>query len=417
MVARIFQKQFIGVLGQSSISKSAFNVATVSLTWYVFTYTGSATYVGIVAIVQSIATLLVSLPVGTLVDRHNKAVLLIISGLMGFFAFLSITIVSLIFSFNLVIILSMVGLWGAGREVSRSAALSLIPDLVEPLLLSRANGLFRAINSSIGSISNAAAGAIILILGVSVGFAFSSGAYLLSSVVAAMLILPFIGRKIQQPNPLAREKRSMLSELSEGFMWLVKRKGFFLLTICATFFNFFMDMAYAFLVVYVVDGVHATSIVFGFALAALAAGDVIGSLIPGRVDLLRHTGKVNVLFFGVLTGFAILIAGLFPSPYIAVLSPFILGMSVGIGINLWLTTAHNLVPREMRGRYFALDGVLSSITPVGIAAGAIVISYVGIINDFIISGIMLLITGLVFSLMKSLWRLDGRAHPELIELV
>lgn len=417
MVTRMLQKQFIGALGQGSISNSAFNVATVCLTWYVFTFTGSATYVGLVAIVETLATLLVSLPVGTMVDRHNKAVLLIISGLIGFFAFLSITVASLIFSFDLFVILSLVAFWGVGREISRSAALSIIPDLVEPWMLSRANGLFRAINSSLGSISNAAAGIIILILGVSAGFAYSSGAYLASSAVAAILILPFLSKKSKQSKPATREKGSMISDLSEGFTWLVKRRGFFLLTICATFFNFFMDMTYAFLVVYVVNGVHATSIVFGFALAALAAGDVIGSLIPGRIDLLKHTGKINVLFFGVMTGFAILIAGLFPSPYVAVISPFILGISVGIGVNLWLTTAHNLVPSEMRGRYFALDGVLSSITPAGIAAGAVVISFVGIINDFIISGIMLLITGLIFSLMKSLWSLDGRIPPKVTELV
>ncbi len=417
MVAKIFQKQFIGALGQGSISNSAFNVATVCLTWYVFTYTGSATYVGLVAIVETLATLLVSLPVGTLVDRHNKAVLLMASGLMGFLAFLFITVFSLLFRFDLLVILSLVGLWGAGREVSRSTAFSIIPDLVEPWMLSRANGMFRALSSSIGSISNAAAGFIILILGVSAGFAFSSGAYLASSVVAALLILPYIGKKGWKSISGSKERRSMLSELSEGFTWLVKRRGFFLLTICATFFNFFMDMTYAFLVVYVVDGVHAASIVFGFALAALAAGDVIGSLIPGRVDLLKHTGKMNVLFFGVMTGFAILIAGLFPSPYVAVISPFILGISVGIGVNLWLTSAHNLVPGEMRGRYFALDGVLSSITPVGIAAGALVISLVGIIDDFIISGILLLITGLIFSLMKSLWNLDGRVPPKVTELV
>lgn len=414
MPSGYFQKQFVGILGQSSLSYSASNIAAVCLTWYVFSFTGSATDVGMVAIMEVVAMLIVSLPVGTFVDRYNKAVLLIISGVMGFFTFLIISLVSVTLRFNLAIILALVAMWGMAREISRSTAYSIIPDLVEPSKLSGANGLFRALNNSLGAISNAAAGAIILILGVSAGFAISSGSYILSSILVVLLVFPAAKVVSQSKESSEKVRGSMLSDLSEGLTWLVQRKGFFLLTLCATFFNFFMDMAYAFLVVYIVDGVHSTSLVFGLALAALAAGDVVGSLIPGKVDLLRHTGKINVLFFGVVTGITILVAGLFPNPFTAVLSPFFFGISIGVAVNLWLTSAHNLVPKEMRGRYFALDGVLTSVTPVGIAAGAFVISMFGVLNDFIISGLALVLTGLIFSMMKSLWTLDGR--PQVNEL-
>ncbi len=409
MASENFQKQFIGILGQGALSNSAYNIALVCLTWYVFAFTGSATDVGLIAIVETLSTLLVSLPVGALIDRHNKAVLLIISSLLGFFVFLLMTLVSLVLRFDLFIMLALVALWGLGRAISRSAEFAIIPDLVQPGVLSRANGVFRALNSSMGSVSNAAAGAIILLMGASSGFAISSGSYLISSLLIVLLVLPAYKLASGVSASSNLEKSSMFSDISEGFTWLVKRKGFFLLTLCATFFNFFIDMTLTFLVVYVVDGIHASSLVFGFALAALAAGDVVGSLIPGRLNLLKHTGKINVIFFGVMAGFAILIAGLFPSSFTAVLSPFIMGMSVGIAVNLWLTSAHNLVPKEMRGRYFTLDGVLSSITPAGIATGALVISLVGVINDFIISGVALLLTGVIFSLMKSLWNLDGRS--------
>ena len=106
--------------------------------------------------------------------------------------------------------------------------------------------------------------------------------------------------------------------------------------------------------------------------------------------------------------------GLFPSVYVALPLGFIIGLGIGISVNLWLTSAHNLVPDDMRGRYYALDGVLTSFNPASIAAGAFLIAASGVLWDFIFSGVMMLVFTLVFGLMKSFWNLDGRASPETV---
>lgn len=412
MAGSYFGRQFIALLGQSSSFNSAFNVAQVCLTWFVFTFTNSAVAVGIVAIVESMAVIIVSLPVGAIVDRVNKGLLLTLSGIMGFLVMLILVFTSTILQFNLYIILFLSAIWGASREISRSASLSTLPDLVKPENLSGANGIFRALNSSLGSISNAVAGGIIIALGISVGFGFSAAGYLASGILAALIIFPHLSADKSNVVQHREKRQSMFEELKEGFTWLISRKGFFLMTVSATFFNFFMDMTFVFFVVYVADGLIASSLVYGFVLAAFAIGDVIGSLIPGRIDLLKYTGKINVIFFGGIVGSAVLIMGLFPNAIIAVVFSLIWGVAVGIAVNLWLTSAHNIVPPKMRGRYFALDGVLSSISPVAIAVGAFVISYMGILKDFILSGILLLICTVAFSLMRSLWTLDGNARIE-----
>ncbi len=403
-----FGKHYYGLLGHSSSFTSAFSIAQVCITVFVFNLTQSAVAVGIVAIVETLAVLLVSLPVGTLVDKFNKGSLLSISGAMGFFVMLGFVLISTSFQFNLFLVLGLAAVWGASREIMRTAGLSTLPDLVNPKSLSGANGIFRALNSSLGSISNALAGGIIVVFGIAIGFGFGAAGYLASSLLALIFIMPFLKRKQITSSGEETEKHSMLENLTEGFKWLVARKGFFLMTISATFFNFFMDMTYIFFVVYVEVGLDANPLVYGFMLAALAVGDVVGSLIPGRIDLLKFTGKINVVFFGGVIGVSILLMGLFPTVPIAIAFSFTWGISIGLGVNLWLTSAHNIVPPEMRGRYFALDGVLSSISPVAIAVGALVISYVGILDDFVISGILMLVFTLVFALMKSLWQLDGR---------
>lgn len=400
-------RTYYGLLGQSSAFNSAFKVAQVCLTWFVFTNTHSATAVGLVAIVETLAVFTVSLPVGTVVDRINKGFLLLVSGLMGVAAFSILTLSSAFLAFSIIPVLVLAAVWGMSREIYRSTVLATLPDLVRPEILPRANGLFRALNSSLGSVSNALAGGLIVFLGIAAGFSFSTGAYLVSSLFAGFMILPFMARRGTPASAKAGSYRNMLSDLREGFRWLVGSKGFFLLTVSATFFNFFMAMAVTYYVIYAASGINGGSIAYGLIMASIAAGDVTGSLIPGKIDLLRHSGKLNVVLYGGATGAGILIMGLFPSFLTAIIFTFISGVSLGIAINLWLTTAHNVVPENMRGRYFALDGVLSTLGPAAIATGAVVISLAGILEDFIISGILLLCFTLVFSLMKSLWTLDG----------
>ena len=400
-------RTYYGLLGQSSAFNSGFKVAQVCLTWFVFTNTHSATEVGLVAIVETLAIFTVSLPVGTVVDRINKGYLLLVSGLMGVAAFSILTFSSAFLAFSIIPVLVLAAVWGMSREIYRSTALSTLPDLVRPEILPRANGLFRVLNSSLGSVSNALAGGLIVFFGIAAGFSFSIGAYLVSSFFAGFMILPFMARRGTPASAKAGSYRNMLSDLREGFRWLVGSKGFFLLTVSATFFNFFMAMAVTYYVIYAASGINGGSVAYGLIMASMAAGDVTGSLIPGRIDLLRHSGKLNVVLYGGATGAGTLIMGLFPSFLTAIIFTFISGVCLGTAINLWLTTAHNVVPENMRGRYFALDGVLSTLGPAAIATGAVVISLAGILEDFIISGILLLCFTLVFSLMKSLWALDG----------
>ena len=411
-----FGKNFLSLLGQGSSFNTAYNIAQVALTWYIFNLTGSAVIVGIVAIVESVAVLIVSLPVGAIVDRSNKGFLIFISGIFGFIAMFSLTGIAFYRYFDLYFVLGIAALWGVSREISRSTSFSTLPDLVSRSLQSRANGVFRAVNSTLGSVANALAGGIIVVFGIVASFSISTAAYLISAAISFIFLFPFYrGRSTTKQKGSGKEE-SMIKELKEGFRWLVSKKGFFLLTLSATFFNFFMSMTFTYFVVYVASGLFADSLIYGLLLAAFAAGDVAGSLIPGRIDLLRHTGKINIVIFGGADGLCILLMGLFPSIYVALPLGFLIGMSIGVSVNLWLTSAHNLVPEDMRGRYFALDGILTSISPASIAAGAFLIAASGILWDFIFSGAMMLVFTMVFGFMKSFWNLDGRAIPETMEM-
>lgn len=393
----------LSLLGQYSSFLSAFNIIQVCLTWYVFSVTKSALDVGLVAIVETVTVMAVSLPTGAYVDRLNKGVILVVAGLSGLVVSLLLILIGKLPEIQLLPVLILVSVWGASREFGRSASLSAIPELVEDRSLSHFNGINRASSSAFGAISNAVAGGLIAAFGVTSGFLAGSGLYALSAVFAILGIVPVL--KAGTRNVV--KKGSMIREIREAFVWLYMRRGLFLLTISATFFNFFLIMIEAYLVVFVYSGLRSSSLIFGGLLGAFSFGDVSGSIFSSRTKLLKYTGKINVILFGGVPGLCILLAGIFHSPLVSLFLFFLWGFCIGTAINLWLTTAHNLVPREMRGKYFALDGLLSSISPASIAVGALLISYLGIIETFLVAGSMLMIFALLFSFSHSLWSLSG----------
>jgi MFS family permease len=401
-------RTFFGYIGSNASARTAYSVAQVCITWYVFASTHSAVAVGIVALVESLAATSVALPAGFFVDRFNRGFMLLTSMLMGLLAFSLLTWIVVNYGFSIYPLIALVIIWSAGSELFRSSSNSILPDIVGSGFLPRANGVNRALSSTVGSVSSVIAGGLIIAFGVVAGFAYSAIGFALASAFIALIILPAvkIGRVATQKQPL--KGHGIGSDLKDGMRWLLKEKGLLQLTISATAFNFFYTLSFSFLVVYIASAIHSSSFVYGLVLAVYAAGYVFGSLIAGYLHVLRHSGKIWVIVYGLCGGIFLLLLGIFPSILTAIFFNIAIGIAVGFSGNVWLTSAQNIVPSEMRGRYFAIDGVFSFLGgPPAIAVGAVVVSIVGITKTFELAGIFMVLSALVFLPMGSLWNLDG----------
>jgi len=397
---RRFQKYF----GMNLTSQTAWSVTNVAIVWFVFSVTKSAIAVTIVGVAESIAAVAATLPAGVWVDRHNRRRLLIISnGIRGAsIGLLAVITASYGFNFLAVIIIAVV--WSAVSELFRSTNFSILPEIVDGEELPAANGVTQAGSSLLGSASNALGGALVAFAGAALAFFYSTVGF-----AAATVLSFFIARRpataVQQQKTVT--ERAMLAEIREGFAWLVSQRGLFLLSLSATFFNFFLSIGSYFLVVYVGTGLGAGAFVFGGLLALNVLGNAIGSLLAGRTEFLASAGKAWILA-GIISGPLVLALGLLPVPLIAAVALLAIGIVFGFGNNLWLTSAQNLVPHQMRGRYFAVDGLLSFIGgPPSIVVGGILITVIGVLPVYELVGIALFVSALVFASAKSLWTLDG----------
>ncbi len=408
--ALLRRRTFLGYLGQSVGSRTAGTVVGLCLVWFVYAATGSAVAVGIVAVAQSIATLIATLPAGSIVDRYDRRTILVLAHAVRGLGVALLAVLAILSGFQLGGLVLLAVAISASTELFRSSTHALLPDLVPGEQLPDANGIDRAATSIVGALASALAGAFILALGVAAGFTFAAAAYLFAMALSILWI-----PRGAPAGPAAGAARGpglagMVRDLRTAGRWLIGSTGLFQLSLSATVFNFLVTASFSYLVVYVVSGARAGPLFFGIVLAGLAAGDVLGSLAVGRVRALRSAGKVWVLGAGLAAGVLILGLGLRPAPAFIAVDLALFGGISGFAGNVWLTSAQNLVPREMRGRYFAIDGWLSFVSgPPAIAVGALLIARIGVVPEFVLVGALLVVAGAGFYALPKLRDLDGRS--------
>jgi Na+/melibiose symporter-like transporter len=389
-------------------SRSAFQVANVGLVWAVYAITKSALDVALVGIANTVATLITTLPAGVWIDRFDRVKLFWLSNALSTICLVLLSFVGTGPWFSLYGIVAVIAVWAAAGEIYRSTSLAVIPDFVAPDELPNANGIAQSGYQVVSSISTVLGGALIAAAGVLSTYLFGVVGYGLATIFSATLLLRTRETR-RHLAAAARRGQGMLGEVREGFRWLLTQRGLLWLSIIALIYNFFYGIPTYFLVVYVSNVLKIGAFYYGALLAAFVAGSAAGALLAGRFPgTLKHSGKLNVVSWGFLGGSLILVVGFVPTLLVALVGLLGVGLGIGFGVNLWLTTAQNVVPTAMRGRYFAIDGLLSFMGgPPSIAAGGILVATIGITESFILSGAAIVAFSVAFVFVRSLWTLDG----------
>jgi len=406
-------RNFRNYFGMNLSSRSATSVLGLVIVFYVFSVTASSIDVAIVGVTETLSAVILSLPAGVWVDRYNRIKLLVLSNAVRVLSVTILVLFSEFYGFSLIAVIVLLFSWNGASELYRSTSYSVLPDLVGNDRLASANGIIRTGTSLFSAVSNALGGTLILLVGASIALSYGSIGFLIAFLFSFMLLVSSNGT-VKHNSQKREDRKNGFSEIREGFAWLLSQRGLFWLTMSALPFNFFFTISYYFLVVYVVSGMRSGALIFGAILAAYAVGYAIGSPLVGRTEwALKHAGRAWVIIYGAVKGVLLLLMGILPNPYLAIILCFVLGLSTGFAGNVWLTSAQNIVPVKLRGRYFAVDGLFSFIGgPPAVAVGGVLVLLIGIIPVYELSGIIMLIAALGFTLSKSLWRLDGTRVAE-----
>jgi predicted MFS family arabinose efflux permease len=321
--------------------------------------------IGLLASIQSLPFLLLSMPLGLLADRTSRTRLMALAETLRALALL--LLLALIVTGNVSIAaLAVIGFIAAVGTVAFSvAAPSLVPALVQVDGLAQANGRLELARSAAFAAGPALAGALIAWTGASAAFVLSG---LLS--VAAVLFL----RGIREPARAAMPARHPLLELQDGAKWVWQSDLLRPMMFCSVAWNISWFMLQAAYVPYAINDLGLDASGVGVTLALYGVGMILGALLAPRVVRALPFGQAILMgpYFSVLAAVTMALTLYWPQGWLAALSYFFFGAGPIIWTITSTTLRQTVTPRAMIGRVTSINIVASTgARPLGAALGGV----------------------------------------------
>ena len=322
--------------------------------------------IGVIAAVQSLPFLLLSIPLGLLADRMSRKKLMLMSEVLRVCA-LMVLIGAMVLEQISVPLLACVGFLAAVGTVGFSvSAPSLVPALVGSQQLAQANGRLELARSMAFAGGPALAGALIAWMGASTSF-----------VLSLMLSLAAVGflRQIQEPIRQAAPDRHPWLELKDGahFVWSSDLLRPILFTSVAWNISWFVLQAIY--VPYAIRTLGMGSSEVGLTMACYGVGMIAGSLLASRIVSMMPFGQAILLgpFFSVAAACVMASTHYVPSVLVAGFAYFLFGFGPIIWTITSTTLRQSVTPNSMMGRVTAINIVAGTgARPLGALLGGFV---------------------------------------------
>lgn len=283
------------------INTAAANVTTsflwFALTFWVYLETRSVLATGIVGGAYMLLLAVFAMVFGTLVDRHRKHRVMVVSGVVTLAAFLLAG--ALWLSFPESALLDLGGPWfwlfsgiilgGAVIENLRNIALSTTVTLLVPVERhANANGL-------VGTVQGLAFVVTSVFSGLSVGFLGMGWTLAIAVVLTVVALLHLLTIRIPEPPPVAGAQRGPVVDVAGAVRAVRAAPGLFALLLFSTFNNLIGGVYMALMDPYglelyrlEIDGRVYEAEVWGVVLAVTATGFIVGGGLVAKFGLGRN---------------------------------------------------------------------------------------------------------------------------------
>jgi MFS family permease len=362
--------------GINNIGDGAFAVAVPLLA---VTITRDPRLVSVVAAATYLPWLLLSLPAGALVDRHDRvglmwrsqaiqAVIVSVIAVLAAFGQIGIPVLA-IMAFGL----------GACEVVFGNAAQAILPDIVAKPLLHKANGNQQTITTIGEQFVGPPIGSLLFAVAVALPFGMDAGSFALSAALLATLPR----RRRQQV-----EHPPMRTAIADGLRWLTRHRLLRTLAVLLGVNTFCFALGNATLVLLATQTLHLSARGYGLLLAGAAIGSVLGGLVSARI--VTWIGALPAMLVALATN-AVVFIGIGLSP-----NPMVLGALLAINgfvITLWnivtVSLRQQIVPSDLLGRVNSVYRMLGwGLIPLGALTGGLVAHLFGLRAPYPVAGVL-----------------------------
>jgi len=181
--------------------------------------------VALAAAAGTVPWLVFALPIGALVDRFDRRRTMAAVDLLRTLTVALLAVAVAAGALSIALLVAVTFVLGTGEIFAESAALALVPQLVDTAQLERANGRLQAGEVTAGQFAGQGLGGALFAVALALPFALDAATFLLSAVLVLSL------RTATRHRPPAASLRRLPAETAEGLRWLARHR---LLRTCAS---------------------------------------------------------------------------------------------------------------------------------------------------------------------------------------
>lgn len=369
-------QRFITASGMTNLADG---IAVVAWGWIASLLTRDALLVALVPVALRLPWALLALPAGLVTDRVDRRRLILGMDALRALAFLGAAL-ALWLSLPLAVApaegvsspwlytcLMVAALVVGGAEVFRdNAAQTMLPALVPPERLERANGQLWSAELLTNALIGPALGAFLIGLWLPLAFGVNAAAYGLAMLLVAGLAGQF--------KAVRTDRRGWKAEIGEGFAFL---RGMPLLKTLAWttgFWNLFHQMIVIGVVLHAQENLGLSAQAYGLTLAGGAVGGIAGSLMGERIT--RTLGPIRTMqWMLAASGPCFLAMALAPGAWTLGLCFAAMEFSGFVWNVVSVSTRQRLIPDALLGRVNSLYRLLAwGMMPLGLVLSGLVVS-------------------------------------------
>jgi MFS family permease len=378
----------------NAISSTGDGAFVAALPLLAVTITRDPRLVSVVTAATYLPWLLLSLPAGAVVDRYDRATLMWRAQALQAAVVTIIAVLVVAHQASIEVLAAGGLLLGSAEVIFSNAAQSVLPALVPPELLAKANGS-QQVSLTVGeSFLGPPAGSLLFAAAAALPFGLDAVSFAGSAALLARL--PRTGHAAENAENTENAKRPPIrAQIAEGLRWLARHRLLRVVAILLGIYNFANQMGQAVLVLLATETLHVSTRGYGLLLAASAVGSVVGGLV--NPILTRRIGMLPSLVLPALVDAGAFVGiGLAPGPIVVAVLLAVQGFSVAMWNVVTVSLRQRVVPGHLLGRVNSVYRMLGwGLMPLGALAGGFVAHAAGLRAPYIVAGLLCGLSALV----------------------
>jgi MFS family permease len=370
----------------TALSNIGDGMSSIAYPWLASAITRNPMLIALIAAAQRLPWLLFTLPAGVITDRVDRKRAMVAMDSLRFvftliiaFAVLAAqgtlpapdqvkNVVGTRTGMYLLLVLATL-LLGCAEVLRDNCNQTLMPNIVAPEHLEKANGRVWAIESAANTFIGPPIGSLLLIVAFSIPFFFDA-----ASFFAAAALVAAIPGSFRPVRPDHVEDQPWRVELKEGFRWLWRHPLLRTLAIILGLLNAANMMSGAILVLFSQDVLHVTPFTFTLMGFGFAVGAILGGYAGPWMSQKFGPGPCLGLTIASAAAFPFLIGASSHWPVVAVLLAVatLLGSAWNV---ITVSLRQQIIPPHLLGRVNSVYRFFAwGMMPIGAALGGLVVS-------------------------------------------